>query len=171
MPDFDKQTAPPDDAQKVAQWRLAAPQRAGSFINGFESMPNEPEKVQKVLTFAQIPLLAGETRNALTTGLEQRWHDVTADSNSLVTNSRNGGMKLDLSMFFEMPEADRQQYAPGLNSTFAPLLDYYQTWKRVRERTTRAALRHQTQGQFQALTCERGQHLVEHGFLQPSLHT
>jgi len=140
VPDFDKQTAPPDDAQKVAQWRLAAPQRAGSFINGFESMPNDPEKVQKVLTFAQIPLLAGETRNALTTGLEQRWHDVTADSNSLVTNSRNGGMKLDLSMFFEMSEADRQQYAPGLNSTFAPLLDYYQTWKRVRERTTRPAL-------------------------------
>ena len=140
VPDFDKQTAPPDDAQKIAQWRLAAPQRAGSFMDGFDSMPNDPDKLARVLTFAQIPLLAGGSGGPLIAALQQRWHDVTADSNSLVTNSRNGGLKLDLSMFFEMPEADRQQYAPDLSNELAPLLDYYQTWKRVRERTTRPAL-------------------------------
>jgi len=140
LPDSNPQTALPDDAQTVAQWRLMAPQRAAALMSGFESMPNDQNKLAKVLTFTQIPLMAGGSGGSLTSGLATRWHEVTADSHSLITNALDGGVKLDLSLFFEMPEADRIQYAPDLNDQLAPLLDYYQTWKRVQNRSTRPTL-------------------------------
>lgn len=141
LPEFDpKQPVPPDDPQTIAQWRLAAPQRGMMHMTGFESMPNEPDKLHQVLTFAQIPLLDGAGGGALSSALAQRWHDVTADSHSLITNARDGGVKLDLSMLFEMSEEDRRQYAPGMADSMATLLDYYQTWKRVQNRTTSPTL-------------------------------
>lgn len=140
LPEFDPALpASTDEAQTIAQWRLAAPQRATALMTGFENMPADQQKLHKVLTFAQIPLLAGGDGSALTTGLERRWHDVTANSHSLITNARDGGVKLDLSMLFEMTEADRRQYG-SMGTSFGPLLDFYQTWKRVRNRTTRPTL-------------------------------
>lgn len=132
------QPSPKDDAQTIAQWRLAAPQRGMSLMDGFDSMPKDQKNLHKVLTFAQIPLLAGGSGSSLNTALQKRWHDVTADSNSLITNSRDGGVKLDLSMLMEMTEEDRRQFGGEI---FAEgLIDYYQTWKRVRNRTTAPAL-------------------------------
>lgn len=140
LPEHDPaQTAAKDDAQTIARWRLASPQRAGNLMTGFENLPDDQENLHKVLTFAQIPLLAGGDGGALIPALAKRWHDVTADSHSLITNSRDGGVKVDLSMLFEMDDSERRQYAPEMVG-LAPLIDYYQTWKKVRDRATRPAL-------------------------------
>lgn len=140
VPDFDKQTAPPDDAQTVAQWRLAAPQRGISLMDGFEKMPDDPAKLAKVLTFAQIPLMEGDSGGSISNALQKHWHDITADSLSLVTNSRDGGVKIDLSMFCEMTAEDREKYAPKLTSELAAIIDYYQAYKRVQNRATQPTL-------------------------------
>lgn len=140
LPEFDPaQPAARDDRQTLAQWRLAAPQRAGRLMTGFEKLPSDQENLRKVLTFAQIPLLAGGDGGALIPALEKRWHDVTADSHSLITNSRDGGVKIDLSLLFEMDDEERGQYASDMGG-LATMLDFYQTWKKVRARTTRPAL-------------------------------
>lgn len=131
----------------LAKWKLAAPRRASWKAEDFHELPKDPDDLVKVLSFAQIPLLVeGDSeRGKLQEALEKHFHDITANSLGLLTDSRDGGLKRDLSLAFEMPDAEFRKQglfsgsddddaaeAAGKQRLWWPMRDFYRTYKEVR---------------------------------------
>ncbi len=120
-----------------AKWKLSAPRRASWKMTDMEALPVDSVNLSKVLTFAQISLLVAPTnRNKLLDSLEKHFHDLTADSLGVITDTKAGGLKFDLSLAFEMTD-DAFENDPyftqndELIDLMPTMRDHYRAYKRV----------------------------------------
>ncbi|MEY4483117.1 MAG: hypothetical protein RL693_569, partial [Verrucomicrobiota bacterium] len=133
----------------LAKWRLSAPRRAPWKMHDLAALPPDSDDLSKVLTFAQIPLLgAANQRTKLINALEKHYHDLTAESNGVLADCKDGGLKIDLSLAFEMTDEEFES-APGFSQTdeslrFLPSMrDHYRAYKRVKNPQTDPRLKAQ----------------------------
>ncbi|CAN5915418.1 hypothetical protein BH11VER1_BH11VER1_18000 [soil metagenome] len=128
------------EAVTLAKWKLSAPRRAPWKMEDMTALPMDSPDLSKVLTFAQIPLLgAPNQRTKLITSLEKHFHDVTADSNGVISDCKSGGLKTDLSLAFEMTDdefAKTSDLSTDDESLMPSMRDYYRTYKRVKNPQT-----------------------------------
>lgn len=134
------------EAMMLAKWKLSAPRRASWKMTDMGSLPLDSPHLSKVLTFAQIPFLgAANNRTKLQSSLEKHFHDLTADSLGVVSDPKSGGLKLDLSLAFEMTdeefEGDPYFSQPDeLLSLMSSMRDHYRAYKRVKNPQTDPSL-------------------------------
>lgn len=132
------------EAVTLAKWKLSAPRRAPWKMDDMAALPPDSPELSKVLTFAQIPFLAATNqRTQLTNSLEKRYHDLTADSNGVLADCKKGGLKIDLSLAFEMTDAEFESqpcFPPDDELLMPSLRDYYRSYKRVRNPQTDPSL-------------------------------
>lgn len=134
------------EAMTLAKWKLSAPRRASWKMTDMESLPMDSPDLSKVLTFAQIPLLgAANNRTKLLSSLEKHYHDLTADSLGVVSDTKAGGLKLDLSLAFEMTDEEFENdpyfsQPDELLSLMSSMRDHYRAYKHVRKPQTDPSL-------------------------------
>lgn len=94
------------DRLQQARWSaMAAPRPAPWEVHDLAEFPRDSSKTERVLTFAQAPLLAaGGGRLGLARALERHFHSFTADSFGVLSDTRSGGLKDDLSLGLEMSD-------------------------------------------------------------------
>lgn len=131
------ETAANADTVIQAKWNLSAPRRASWKMTGMKDLPMDSPDLSKVLTFAQIPLLgAPNQRTKLLASLEKHYHDLTADSLGVLSDCKEGGLKIDLSLAFEMSDEafENDPFFSSADELFRlipSMRDHYRTYKRV----------------------------------------
>lgn len=134
------------EAMILAKWKLSAPRRAPWKMVDMAALPMDSPDLAKVLTFAQIPLLGAENqRTRLISSLEKHYHDLTADSNGVISDCKDGGLKIDLSLAFEMTDEEFENdhffsADDELLRLMPSLRDHYRTYKRVKNPQTDPSL-------------------------------
>ncbi|NWK54204.1 hypothetical protein HW115_01165 [Verrucomicrobiaceae bacterium N1E253] len=86
-------------------------------IPGFESVDSTGHEIRKMVTTGT----AGKLRGASVQALKDHFHSMTVHSLALQTDTRQGGLKTDLSLLFEMTDEDFEaidpaNYAPYVNA-------------------------------------------------------
>jgi len=119
---------------------MSAPQAGIQRIPALENVSLVDGKLDKAITLASLDLLTGGG-GAAGGGSEggvagPYFHDLTADSLSLVTNVRRGGFRKDLCMELEKPARMRPKkalYSVGRKNgiTLGELWDYYNLWREL----------------------------------------
>lgn len=90
-------------------------QRAAiELMDGYAAVDGANSQILKVQTKRSASLLAGATEASP----RQHFHDATVHSLALHTDTRNGGLKQDLSLLFEMSEADYEALPPAGYSAY-----------------------------------------------------
>ena len=135
-----------------ARWNaMAAPRPAVWAVRDLSEFPHDSVEAERVLTFAQAPLLAaGGGRVELARAFERHYHSFTADSFGVLSDARSGGLKDDLSLGLELsdnefdvdPAFDGQNDKPMFSATaesgeafeapsWRALRDWYRCYKRM----------------------------------------
>jgi hypothetical protein len=90
-------------------------QRASiELMDGYAAVDGTSSQIPKILTTLSASQLGGATASAP----KQHFHDATMHSLALQTDTRNGGLKQDLSLLFEMSEADYEALDPAEYSAY-----------------------------------------------------
>jgi hypothetical protein len=120
---------------------MTAPQAGIQRVSGLENVSMTDEKLDRAITLASLDLVAGGGGGAAAGGgyggvAGPHFHDLTADSMSLVTNVRRGGFRKDLCMELEKPARMRPKkalYSVGgkMGITLGELWDYYNLWREL----------------------------------------
>ncbi|MFP6887918.1 MAG: hypothetical protein VB997_10160, partial [Opitutales bacterium] len=86
----------------------AAPRSALETVEGFENYPPPPEMAPNVI---DLPTLGRSLEEGSGSGeegfAEDRMHDFTTSSHGVIADVRDGGLKKDLNLLFELPRAPR----------------------------------------------------------------
>lgn len=78
----------------------AAPDLDIGSISGLQSLERDTLSEELLLATEQLPLL--DASNALANAFKDLYHDVTVYSQGLLTNTKDGGLKEDLNLLFEL---------------------------------------------------------------------
>ena len=87
---------------------MSMPRLAGEAMTGFGIRANDPD-LAKIHSLKQVNLLTPDPQSSdpLTSdGVKRRFHDMTLWSHGVQSDTRNGGLKKDLSLLFELSDTD-----------------------------------------------------------------
>ncbi len=76
---------------------------------GFEEVAKDEENLDTAITTNSLRLIPGVAKDAF----KKNFHSVTSHSYALATDTKNGGLKTDLSLLFEMNDAEFEAIAPA----------------------------------------------------------
>ena len=93
----------------------AAPFAQGDLIGS--AYPPGQANLINVMNPAQLPMLTPASATALTTAIKYRYHDLTAYSASVLSDTYAGGLRKDLSALLARKNNSSDPLAPGVNAT------------------------------------------------------
>ncbi|MDR1281308.1 MAG: hypothetical protein LBK99_10870 [Opitutaceae bacterium] len=121
-------TTPSITTAQADAWRFANAQRAGiEFINAYDSVsglnsrldsawPADSPLLSRVLSLSQLPMLNQSASARLESARRDRFHDLTADSFSVIADAAGGGLKKDLTAW----AAQSAPASPALDDLITP---------------------------------------------------
>ena len=108
------------DATKTRLSTLSAQRIGLEVISGFEQINPQDSDLATLANDSQFNLL-----NNAPSQIKERFHDVTLWSKGLLTDTKNGGLKRDLSVLFESSDSDFQNTDEGGGDSFPTLANAF----------------------------------------------